>query len=417
MEANKIQCPKCGTSISLNEALSADVKEQYRKEFQELSAKREAEVTKLQQSLEKEKEAISAQKAEIDKTIQSRLSSEKTALEKTLREDLAIRNRVEMEDLKAQVAEKAKQIADAQKIELDLRKKTRELEEKERGLEVELQRKFDAEKGKIQEETALRLSEENRLKAAEKDKQLEDMRRQIEDLKRKAEQGSQQAQGEILELEIESALKAVFPIDQIDPVPKGMKGGDIIQKVITSTGQHAGTIIWETKRTKAWSDGWIDKLKDDQRAIAAEFAVIVTQVMPKDVSHLAMVDGVWLVDFMTFRGIAVALRSNLLQLFQARSVAAGKGEKMDFLFNYLTGTQFKQRVETIVESFRTMQEDLEKEKRTIQKGWAAREQQLVRVLTSTVGMYGDIQGIVGASLPKIASLELEEPEDNDKSDT
>jgi hypothetical protein len=416
MTENTIQCPKCGTSISLNEALSADVKEQYRKEFQEITTKREAELSKLQSTLTKEKEALATQKSEIDKTVQSRLSLEKTALEKKMREEIQSSIRLEVEDLKAQVSEKAKRIEESEKIELDLRKKARALEEKEKSLEVELQRKFDAEKEKIQAETTQKLTEEIRLKAAEKDKQLDDMRRQIEDLKRKAEQGSQQSQGEILELEVESALKALFPIDQIDPVPKGMKGGDIIQKVITASGQHAGTIIWETKRTKSWSDGWIDKLKEDQRAISAELAVIVTQVLPKDVSHLALVDGIWVADFMTFGGIAVALRSNLLQLFQARAVAAGKGEKMDFLYNYLTGTQFKQRIETIVESFRTMQEDLDKEKRVIQKGWAAREQQLVRVLTSTVGMYGDIQGIVGASLPKIAALELEAPIEEKKHD-
>jgi hypothetical protein len=409
MDSNTIQCPKCGTAISLNEALSTEVKEQYRKEFKELTAKRDAEIEKIQQSIAKEKDVLALQKSDLEKTVQSRLSAEKSVLEKKMREEILNLNRIELEDLKSEVAEKAKKIEESQKIELDLRKKARELEDKERGLEVELQRKFDAEKGKLQEETTQRLTEEIRLKTAEKDKQLDDMRRQIEDLKRKAEQGSQQSQGEILELEIESALKSTFPIDQIDPVPKGMKGGDIIQKVITSSGQHAGTIIWETKRTKAWSDGWIDKLKDDQRAISAEFAVIVTQVMPKDASHLVQVEGVWIVDFMTFLGIAVALRSNLIQLFQARAVVAGKGEKMEFLYNYLTGTQFKQRIETIVESFRTMQEDLEKEKRTIQKAWAVREQQLARVLTSTVGMYGDIQGIVGASLPKIASLELEAP--------
>ena len=347
--------------------------------------------------------------------VEDKLNNQKAALEKTLRDEIQSKSKVEIEDLRAQNLEKSKQIEESQKFELELRKKSRALEEKEKSLELELQRKFDVEKLKIEEDLAKKLADDQRLKTAEKDKQLDDMRRQIEDLKRKAEQGSQQSQGEILELEIESALRTLFPIDQIDPVPKGMKGGDIIQKVITSSGQHAGTVIWETKRTKSWSDGWIDKLKDDQRAISAEFAVIVTQVLPKDVTHLALVDGVWVVDFMTFRGIAVALRSSLLQLFQARAVAVGKGEKMDFLYNYLTGTQFKQRLETIVESFRTMQEDLDREKRTIQKTWAAREQQLARVLTSTVGMYGDIQGIVGASLPKIASLELEAPDSDEGS--
>lgn len=409
MTENKVECPKCGYEFSVTEALSAELEEKFNKKYQKVTQKKEAEIEKIQDEIEKEKKALAKKQTEIDKIIQDKLVTEKSELEKKIKKSLLDQSKLEVEDLKNQIEEKSKLIEDAQKKELELRKKSRELEDKEKSLELVLQRKFDAEKLKIEEDVSKKIAEDQRLKTAEKDKQLEDMRRQIEDLKRKAEQGSQQSQGEILELEIESALKAIFPIDQIDPVAKGMKGGDIIQKVITSSGQHAGSIIWETKRTKSWSDSWIDKLKGDQRAISAEFAVIVTQVLPKDVSHLAHIDGVWVVDYMTFRGIAVALRSNLLQLFQTRAVVAGKGEKMDFLYNYLTGTQFKQRIETIVESFRTMQEDLDREKRSIQKTWAARDQQLVRVLTSTVGMYGDIQGIVGASLPKIASLELDSP--------
>ncbi|MGK5084119.1 DUF2130 domain-containing protein [Bdellovibrionota bacterium FG-1] len=417
MAENTIECPKCHHTFSVADALSADIEEKLSRKFQKAAEKKDAELEKLQEGLQKEKQAIAKKQADLDKLVEDKLNIQKIALEKKIKDEIQSKNKVELEDLKAQNLEKSKRIEESQKFELELRKKSRALEEKEKGIELELQRKFDSEKLKIEEDVSKKLAEDQRLKTAEKDKQLDDMRRQIEDLKRKAEQGSQQSQGEILEIEIESALKTLFPIDQIDPVPKGMRGGDIIQKVITSSGQHAGTVIWETKRTKSWIDGWIDKLKDDQRAISAEFAVIVTQALPKDVPHLALLDGVWVVDFLTFQGIAVALRSNLLQLFQARAVAIGKGEKMDFVYNYLTGTQFKQRIETIVEAFRTMQEDLDKEKRTIQKTWSAREQQLARVVTSTVGMYGDIQGIVGASLPKIASLELEAPDGGEENDS
>jgi hypothetical protein len=418
MAESTIECPKCHHTFSVTDALSADIEEKISRKYKKAAQVKEAEIEKIQEGLEKEKQAIAKKQADLDKLVEDKLNIQKSALEKKLKEELQSKSKVEIEDLRAHNLEQSKQIEESQRVELELRKKSRALEEKEKTIELDIQRKFDAEKVKIEEDVAKKITEDQRLKTAEKDKQLDDMRRQIEDLKRKAEQGSQQSQGEILELEIESSLKTLFPIDQIEPVPKGMKGGDIIQRVITSSGQHAGTVIWETKRTKSWIDGWIDKLKDDQRAISAEFAVIVTQALPKDVPHLALVDGVWVVDFLTFQGIAVALRSNLLQLFQARAVAVGKGEKMDFVYNYLTGTQFKQRIETIVEAFRTMQEDLDKEKRIIQKTWAAREQQLARVVTSTVGMYGDIQGIVGASLPKIASLELEAPPtSNDEGET
>lgn len=409
MAEGSIHCPSCGSQISLTEALSAEIKEQYRKESQQQFSHREAVLKKQEQDFLQKQE-------EWKKAYQERFKAERGLLEQKVREELTNKSRLEMEDMKSELIEKKKRIEEFEAAELSLRKRSRELEEKQQSAELEFQRRLDTEKAHIREEAAQKIAEESRLKTAEKDKQLEDMRRQIEDLKRKAEQGSQQAQGEILELEIESVLKALFPTDDISPVPKGISGGDIIHKVINISGQHTGTIIWETKRTKAWSDGWISKLKDDQRAISAECAVIVSQVLPKDITALGFLDGVWIADFMTFRGIAYSLRFNLLQVFQAKVMAEGKSEKLDFLYNYLTGTQFKQRVETIVEAFKTMQEDLETERRVIKKNWDAREKQITRVLDSTVGMYGDVQGIIGASLPKIETLELNRLDGTNKND-
>jgi hypothetical protein len=411
MTEKQIQCPHCQASISLTEAITSEIREDYRKKYKEAVLKRDGEIALLQKQMELEKQSIEKQKNDLNQIVMERLQSEKLNLEKKIKEDMSNQTRVEVEDLKNQLTEKTKRVEESQQMELELRKKTRELIEKEQNLELELQRKFDAERLKVQEDTAKRLADDMRLKAAEKDKQLDDMRRQIEDLKRKAEQGSQQSQGEILELEVEAILRSMFPIDSIEPVPKGMRGGDIIHRVNTQSGASAGIMIWETKRTKSWSDSWIEKLKDDQRAISAEFSIIITQVMPKDTTNLVYIDGVWVVDFATFRGIAVALRTHLLQLFQARAMAVGKGETRDFLYDYLIGVQFKQRIEAIVESFQTMQMDLDREKRAIQKSWAAREQQITKILTSTVGMYGDMQGIIGNSLPKIQQLELSDSDE------
>lgn len=376
--SQKIECPKCHTEISVQDALAADIEAKYQKQY--------------------------------ELNLQVQLKAEKTSIEQKLKSDLAEKSRVELEDLKTQLQEKSKQVQESQKAELELRKKARELEDKEKSLELDLQRKLDAERIRIQEETAKTIVNEQRLKAAEKDKQLEDMRKQIEDLKRKAEQGSQQSQGEILEIEIEAALKSMFQFDLIEPVGKGMTGADIVHKVMTSSGEHAGTIIWETKRTKIWSDQWIAKLKQDQRAISAEIAVIISQALPKDVSNLASIENIWVTDFGTFRGTALALRSGLMQVHQAKNANAGKSEKMEFLYGYLTGTQFKQRVEAIVESFRCLKSDLDKEKRALQKMWATRDQQIERALVATVGLYGDVQGVVGAGLPRIEQLELDAPD-------
>lgn len=375
---NHVSCPKCGTNISLTEALSAEMEEKFKAEMQ--------------------RRMVDQEKGFADRA---------RAFEKKLRDQMVGESKLQMDDLKNQLGEKAKKLEEAQKNELDLRKRTRDLEEREKQMALELQRQLDEERKKISEDMSRRIGDEFRMKGLEKDKQLDDLRKQIEEMKRKAEHSSEQRQGEVLELEFESTLRAQFPMDVVEPVAKGVRGADVIQKVILPTGQHAGTIVWELKRTRSWSDGWIEKLKEDQRALRAEFSVIVTQTMPKDQRSLCHVEGVWVCEFPSAMGLGHALRNQLIQVFHAQSASTGKGEKMEFLYNYLTGISFRGRVEAIVEAFRTMQEELDREKRAFQKMWASREQQLLRVLNNTVGMYGDIQGIVGAALAKIETLELE----------
>jgi hypothetical protein len=313
--------------------------------------------------------------------------------------------------LRQQVAEKDEAIEEARKQELELRKRQRELEKKEKALELEVVLKIDEERCKVEEEVASRIVEENRIKDIEREKQLSDLRKQIEDLKRKAEQGSQQTQGEAIELELEDVLRVNFPYDQIEPVGKGIKGADILQRVYTTAGQFCGTIIWESKNTKTWSDGWLEKLKDDQRTAKAEVAAIVTTTLPKDVSHFSCIEGVWVTDFSTVLGVASALRANLSQVAITKLAIEGKSDKMEMIYSYLSGTEFKQRVEAIVESFVSMKDDLEREKRAMESSWAKRDKQIHKVIHNVSGMYGDMQGIIGASLPKIDYLELPSPED------
>jgi hypothetical protein len=379
--------------ISIAQALGAEIEQKLERDFR----------TKMVSA----RQELDSKFAQERQQLALRMAAERTELEKKLRDDLANKSRLEFDDLKAQVVEKNQRLEEAQRKELEYRKKQRELEDKEKSLELVVQRKLDEEKTRLAQEVAARVSEEQRQKIAEKDHQLEGMRKQIEDLKRKSEQGSQQIQGEVLELELESLLRSTFPGDQIEPVAKGQKGGDIVHRVVTPSGQVAGTILWETKRTKNWSDGWIDKLKEDQREITAECAVIVSTVLPKGVTRMAQVDGIWVCELGTGVGLAAALRSTLLQVHLARAAAVGKGESADKIYQYMTGTQFKQRVEAIFETFQSMQTDLLREKTAIQKSWAVREKQLAMILNQTVSMYGDIQGMIGSSLPKIAALELD----------
>ncbi|MGZ3688504.1 MAG: DUF2130 domain-containing protein [Bdellovibrionota bacterium] len=408
---NQILCPHCKQTVSLSDALTHQLEEKVRAKYQAHLSKAQGELKAREAKLEADAEAMkrtlaSEREAQALKLTQQ-LALERRALEQKLRGELGAQLSQEVEDLRTQAEETRKKLAEAQTNELTLRKKARELEDREKAMELELTRKLDESRAKLTEEAATRVAEEYRMKTAEKDKQLEDMRRQIDDLRRKSEQGSQQTQGEVLELEFEASLKARFPLDSVEPVAKGVRGGDIVQRIQTASGTSAGTILWEMKRTKSWSDSWIDKLKDDQRAISAELAVIVTLAMPKGVTHMTEIQGVWVVEPAVALALGHALRANLISLHQSRASSVGKGEKMEVMYSYLTGTQFKQRVEAIVESFKSMQEDLEREKRAFQKIWASRQQQIDRVITNTVGMYGDIQGIVGATLPRIESLELE----------
>jgi len=308
--------------------------------------------------------------------------------------------------LEEELKSKNDKLAQATKNEVELRKKAIKLEEDKRAFELEKMRQLEEERKLIVEEANKKATEEQQYVIAQLNKKLTDANKVKDELARKLEQGSQQTQGEVLELELESQLKEAFPQDEIVPVPKGVTGADIVQKVIDRSGRECGQIVWESKKTKAWSDGWIQKLKDDQRAIKADLAVIVSIALPEDVKGFAFRNGVWLCDVKMFIALAVALRMNLEAITREKAMSVGKNEKMEILYSYLTGIEFKQRVEAIVEAFSSMDDSLKKERLAYEKIWSEREQQLKKVIKNTVGMYGDLSGLV--ALPQIKRLELGE---------
>jgi hypothetical protein len=233
------------------------------------------------------------------------------------------------------------------------------------------------------------------------------MQRQIEDLKRKAEQGSQQLQGEVQELELEELLRSKFPMDSVEPVAKGEFGGDVLHRVFGPTGKPCGTILWEIKRTRNWSDAWLPKLRSDQRSAKAEVALIVSHALPKGVETFDFIDGVWVTSLRCAMPVAIALRESLIGLSAARQAGEGQMSKMELVYQYLTGPRFRHRVEAIVEKFSEMHADLERERKAMTRLWAKREEQIRGVIESTAGMYGDLQGIAGQTLQEIEGLELQ----------
>jgi hypothetical protein len=284
-------------------------------------------------------------------------------------------------------------------------------------MDLAIEKKIQEGLGAAREQARKEAEDELKLKVSEKVQTIAAMQKQIEDLKRKAEQGSQQLQGEVQELELEELLKTKFPLDDITPVPKGEFGGDVLQTVRGPTGDPCGTILWETKRTKNWSDGWLAKLREDQRAAKADVAVIVSRVLPKDVEAFDFVDHVWVTPPRLALPVAMTLRQGLLDVARARQSSEGLQTKTELVYQYLTGPRFRQRIQGIVEAFETLQDDLATERKVITKQWAKREAQIERVMQGTLGMYGDLQGIAGQGLQRIEGLEVKALEDGTGKET
>ena len=407
MDNQTIKCPYCDKEFPLTETISKQLREDINKEFEEKNKKRDIDIAEREKSLFVKEEEINKSKKSLEEEIETKVKIATDDIKKKAKQEAVKEVTVDLEELKEQIEEKDEKLEQANKAELSFRKKTRELEDSKKNIDLEIARKVDEEREKIEESALKSAGETHKLKIKEKDKKIEEMTEQINELKRKAEQGSQQTQGEVLELELEDILNSNFPQDNIKSVPKGIKGADVLQEIIGPSGQFCGTILWESKRTKSWSDKWIEKLKDDQREAKADSAVLVSIVLPKGCKNFSSLNGVWITCFDLVIALATVLRTSLLKLSSIKLSSVGKNEKMEILYNYLSGSEFSQRIEGIIETFKDMKDGLDQEKRAINKIWAKRDKQIEKVINSTSGMYGDMQGIIGASsMQKIEALEL-----------
>lgn len=312
---------------------------------------------------------------------------------------------MELAELRQEAQEQRETITRMQEQELAQRKRARELEARERALALDVERQVDARAATIEEEVAMRISEQHRLKDQEKDKQLADLRHQLEDVTRKAQQGSQQLQGEVAELDLEAQLRQAFPNDEIKPISAGQRGADILQRVRDARGQVYGTILYEVKNTKTFSDAWLPKLREDQRERGAELAVLVTTVLPKDVVTFASRGGAWVSGFSAFLALAHALRWGLIEVARTRVIAEGQAGKQAELLAYCGGTEFKQRIEAMLEPVIAMIDDFDKERQMIETAWARRRKRNEQIVKGLAGLYGDVGAIIG-TLPRLARLEL-----------
>ncbi len=408
-----IVCPQCKAEIKLTESLAAPIVQATRRRFEQLMAQKDADVARKEAALREQQAALARAEASVDEQVSSKLDAARIqiAAEEARRARVALAADLDdkarqIADLKDVAQSREAKLAEAQQEQAGLMRKQRELDDARRELELTVERRVQESLAEAREQARKEAEDGLGLRLAEREQTITSLQRQIDDLKRRAEQGSQQLQGEVQELELEALLRARFPLDAIEPVPKGEHGGDIVQRVTGPLGQVCGTILWEAKRTKHWSDGWLPKLREDQRAAKCELAVIVTHALPRGVDTFDLVDGVWVAHPRASLPVAASLRQMLFEVAAARRAGEGQQTKMELVYQYLTGPRFRQRVQAIVEAFSTMQEDLERERRAMLKQWEKRREQIDRVMHATVGMYGDLQGIAGRSLKEIGGLEL-----------
>lgn len=407
-----ITCPNCQTEIKLTESLAAPLIAATKREYEKKIADKDAALDKREAELRRQQDAVKDAQANVETLVAEKLKSERGVIaadearkaKLQLGADLEVKAN-EISELKDVLLQRDTKLAEAQAAQAELLRKQRELDDAKRELELSVEKRVQESLASIREQAKKEAEDSLRLKVSEKEEQILSMQRQIEELRRRAEQGSQQLQGEVLELQLETLLANRFPLDILEPVAKGEFGGDVLQRVIGPAGQACGAILWETKRTKNWSEGWLPKLRGDQRAAKAELALLVSEVLPKNVESFELVDGVWITHPRYTIPVASVLRQSLIELAAARLSQDGQLTKTELVYQYLTGPRFRHRVEAIVERFSEMQDDLNRERKATMRLWAKREAQIQGVIDSTVGMYGDLQGIAGRAMQEIPALE------------
>lgn len=412
-----IKCPKCGFGFPMEEAVSEEYKRELREKMLAYQKQKDEEVKKQKDEFErKEKdlqEVLSRNEQELTKKMTEEKNRIRLSLEQELRKSISGDFEHQVKLLKEANQSNDEKLREARKKELEYLKKEQDLLAKEEELQITLQKQLIEERAalseqiRIEELRKVELKEtEFQLKLRELEKQLEDQKRLAEEMRRKAEQGSMQLQGEAQEMLLEEILHDHFPHDKVVEVGKGVEGADCILIVRNSAGHEYGKIIFESKRTKAWHNNWMDKLKNDMRSQQADLAILVTQVFPKNMDGFGEKDGIWICSFKEVTGLTSALRNAIIRVAESKKSEENKGEKMTMLYNYLTGNEFRQQIQAIVEGFSEMEQSIMKERMMMEKIWKERKKQLDKVLINTAGMYGSIKGIAGSSVVTIPLLEV-----------
>ena len=414
---NQVKCPNCGTDIDVQNILSHQLEDEIKRKYQAELSSEKKRYQGEQEKLRDEKVAFEEKKKQENQLFQERLEKQlkedRLTIEAKLKSKLIVEQEEQFKSLQNELNEKSEQVKELNRSKAEIEKLKREKGELKEAAEAEAQKKLNqtliTEKEKI-----LKAEEErNEMRFKEMTKQLEDQKKLTEEMKRKQEQGSMQLQGEVQELAIEDWLTSQFPLDSIEEIKKGARGGDSLQTVNTRSVQNCGTIYYESKRTKDFQPSWIEKFKADIREKGANIGVLVTEVMPTGMERMGLKEGIWICNYDEFKGLCAVLRESIVQLSTAISSQDNKGDKMEMLYTFLTGNAFRMQVEAIVEGFTQMKSDLESEKRSMQRIWKQRDKQIEKVITNTIDMYGSIKGIAGNAVQSVKALELPGEDDKD----
>lgn len=398
---DQVKCPHCGKVFEMTRAIAHLVeKERYQVELERLKLRADAQ--KWREELLKK----------IEKENQSKNKESEEKIKRKIREEMEF----QIKDKNEEMGELKKQNKILQEQLLELTKSIRQLRNENEQRRIEDEIKLQAKAEQIRNEEKKRADDMSRLRFLEYEKKLQDVSKVNEDLRRKLEQGSQQLQGDVLEIELKNILKREFPYDEIKDVPTGIKGADVVQTVKNNYGKICGTIVWELKRTKIWTEGWIAKLKEDKRQVKADVAVLISQSLPNGVKNFTERSGVFIGNFEMILAISMLLRNKLIDLALSKSSQTGKEEKKEILWNYLKGREFIQRLEAISDAYSQLQNDLEVEKRWFTKKWAKQEKNIRSVIDNILGMHGDLEHIVGNELPEMKGFDILPSGNNEKSD-
>ncbi len=408
---DKITCPNCGHTFDIEEALAEKIERHFKEEYQRKLREEHQKLQRQQQQLDQLRQQLEAQQREQDKILQQQLETLLRKERQKIQQEFLNNYQSQIQELHQKLKQKEQETQALKDKELQLLRKERELLDREKSIQIELEKRLLEERRQLEEKARQQLEEVYGLKMRELQKQLDEQKALVDELKRKAEQGPIQLQGEVQELAIEEFLKAAFPFDQIEEVPKGIRGADCIQTVYNRLQQPCGKIVYESKRTKHFSYEWIDKLKQDLVSCKADLAVLVTQAMPPDMHRFGIINGVYVCSFEHLKNIVHILREMLIRIHSVKTSQVNKADKMELLYQYLTSQEFVQTVQRIIENFSSMSQQLEREKRAMQRLWKEREKQIWAVQENLSALFGAIRGIAGKELDTIDLLELPSADD------